>query len=80
MHGRRITRTVPTGVQGNDRPIVVTEEEWNCFELRMMMMLTITDPRLGDTDVRVTTLDRGEPDPTLFQVPPDYKIVGPLPH
>jgi hypothetical protein len=75
VHGRRITRTVPTGSQGNDRPMVFTEEEWNCFELRMMMLLTVTDPRFGETIVRATALDRSEPDPALFQVAPDYKII-----
>ena len=75
--GYRMTRTIPVGLQGNDRPLVYVKEEWDSYEMRMMMSLVSTDSRTGNVTVRVTTLDRGEPDPGLFQVPADYKIVEP---
>jgi hypothetical protein len=31
------------------------------------------DPRFGETVYRLTSITRGEPDPSLFQVPADYK-------
>jgi hypothetical protein len=31
--------------------------------------------RTGETTVRLDNFDRTEPDPVLFQVPPEYKIV-----
>jgi hypothetical protein len=74
-HGRRVTRTFPPGSQGNDGPIVVTEETWNCPELDMIILSKTSDPRSGETITRITDLDRSEPDLSLFQVPPDYTIV-----
>ena len=72
--GRRITRTIPAGVEGNDGPIIVTDEEWNCPELRVQFLRIHSDPRTGKTVTHFTSLDRSEPDASLFQVPTDYKL------
>jgi hypothetical protein len=34
-----------------------------------------SDPRFGEITYRLTRIDRREPPPSLFQVPPDYKIL-----
>jgi hypothetical protein len=35
-----------------------------------------SDPRTGDNTYRLTNINRAEPDPSLFQVPPDYTVIG----
>jgi hypothetical protein len=72
--GRRITRTIPAGAEGNDGPIIVTDEYWNCPELQVQCLRTHSDPRTGKTVTHFTSLDRSEPDASLFQVPTDYKL------
>lgn len=74
VQGRRITHVIPAGEQGNDRPITVVTERWLSQELNLAILLKTTDPRNGESTTRVTSLDRSEPDPSLFQVPPDYTI------
>jgi hypothetical protein len=33
-----------------------------------------SDPRTGEVVYQLKNISRGEPDASLFQVPPDYKI------
>jgi len=73
--GTRQTMTIPAGVFGNVAPINVVTERWYSPELKIVLESNRSDPRLGDVTYRVTTLMRGEPDPTLFTVPADYTIV-----
>jgi hypothetical protein len=73
--GTRVTNTIETGAIGNDRPIHVVSERWYSPELQTMVMTKHSDPRSGDEVFSVTNIRRGEPDPSLFQVPADYKIV-----
>jgi hypothetical protein len=37
-------------------------------------MSKTSDPRMGETTYRLTNILRAEPDPTLFEVPPEYTI------
>ena len=32
------------------------------------------DPRFGETVYRLTNIDRSEPSPEIFKVPPDFKV------
>jgi len=73
--GHRTTMTFPIDSEGNDRPIVRTSETWMSPDLKIMMLSKSSDPRSGESNVRITNLRRGEPDSTLFQVPADYTIV-----
>lgn len=73
--GTRTTITTAAGVEGNDRPLSRVCEQWLSPELKILMLSTCSDLRTGETTLRVTHLDRSEPDPGLFQVPPDYTIV-----
>jgi hypothetical protein len=73
-HGIRITRTIPVGAQGNDRPIVITDELWTSPELQRAVLTNRHDPLRGDTTTRLTNIVREEPSPDLFQVPADYTI------
>ncbi len=73
--GQRITTTYPVGVQGNDRPIVTTSENWMSRELGLTLLGKRNDPRSGESTTKVTNLSRVEPDILLFQPPPDYTVV-----
>jgi hypothetical protein len=73
--GTRITMVFPVGLVGNDQPITVTRETWESRDLHLILLSKSDDPREGETTVRVTQLDRTEPDPSLFQVPSDFTVV-----
>lgn len=72
--GTRYTRTIPTGQIGNEKPIVITTERWYSPDLQMYVMTKTTDPMRGDSVRQLTNIRMGEPDPSLFQVPPDYTL------
>ena len=75
VHGRRFTRTIPAGQIGNDQPIVSTNETWSAPSLGGLTLKSIDDdPRNGKTTREVVQLEPGEPDPALFQAPPDYQV------
>jgi len=73
--GMQTTMTIPEGAEGNDRPIEIVCENWESQELKLTMLSKCTDPLHGDHTTRVVSIDRSEPDASLFQVPPDFKIV-----
>jgi len=72
--GTRITRTIPAGRIGNDKPIQIVTERWYSPELQVNLMTKRTDPRSGTTTIQLTNISREEPASTLFQVPPDYTV------
>jgi len=72
--GTRRTETIPAGAIGNEKPLVVTSDRWFSPDLQITLKSVRNDPRMGQTSVTVSNLNRSEPDPSLFQVPPDYTI------
>jgi TonB family protein len=74
VEGKRITTTIPAGTFGNERPIEIVNERWFSPELKTVVMSRNSDPRTGETTYRLVNLRRGEPDASLFQVPPDYTV------
>lgn len=74
--GERVTTVIGAGTQGNDRDITVVTERWLSPDLGIEVLNKTTDPR-GDTTTELKNLSRTEPDPALFQVPPDYKLQAP---
>jgi hypothetical protein len=72
--GVRRTTTIAAGAIGNERPITVVSEEWTSPDLKMLVLSESTDPRVGKTTYRVVNIVRGDPDPSLFQVPADYTV------
>ena len=72
--GVRTTQTIPTGKIGNDRPIAITTEVWTSPELKTTILSKRNDPRTGEQTFKLTNVQRGEPDPSLFTVPSDFKI------
>jgi hypothetical protein len=75
VHGVRRSTTVPATVSGTGKPVVVTDETWYSEELHLDMLIKHDDPRTGQQTVKVTHVERNEPNPTMFQIPADYKVV-----
>jgi hypothetical protein len=72
VEGTRLTRVLASGEAGNERPIQVATEAWYSTELQTAVRTKTTDPRIGETDYKLTDIQRGEPDRSLFQIPADY--------
>jgi len=75
VKGVRVTQTYATGALGNDRPLTIVTEYWYAAELRIDLLMKRTDPRYGVQTVRVTELQREEPDAALFAIGQEYKVV-----
>jgi len=73
--GSRITTTYPIGYEGNDRPIVVSNETWVSRDLKLEIMRKSSDPHYGSNLREMTNIHKAEPDAALFQVPSDFTIV-----
>lgn len=74
VQGTRRIRTIPVGQIGNDKPIVITRDEWYSPDLQMVISSTRSDPRFGTTTFRLTNINRSEPPQSLFMVPQDYTV------
>ncbi|HEX3374118.1 MAG TPA: hypothetical protein VHS13_07915 [Edaphobacter sp.] len=72
--GTRLTVNYPVGFFGNDKPIITFHETWMSSDLKLVVLSVDDDPRTGTRITEVTNLDRGEPNPALFQVPEGYTI------
>ena len=73
--GTRISTTIPSGKMGNDKPIVVTSERWYSPDLKATVMTKHNDPWAGELVMQFTNVNGSEPDPSVFTVPSEYKIV-----
>ena len=75
VNGTRTTRTIPAGQIGNDRPLNIVTEVWTSPDLKTIVSSKRSDPRMGEQTFHLTNVSRGEPDASLFSVPPDFKVV-----
>lgn len=73
--GMRTTRIIPAGEIGNVRPIEIVDESWYSPELQMLLMTKHNDPRSGETSYRLTNIKRSDPEPSLFEIPPGYRML-----
>jgi len=73
-NGTRKTITIPAGQIGNEQPINIVTENWFSPELKMTIVSKRNDPRVGETEFRLTNIQRGEPAASLFQVPAGYEV------
>jgi hypothetical protein len=73
--GTRTTMTIPAGEIGNDKALNIVTEVWTSPELKTVVLSKRSDPRMGDQTFKLTNIVRAEPDPALFTVPSDFKIV-----
>jgi len=73
--GTRTTKTIAAGQIGNEKPIVIVTEVWTSPELKTVVMSKRSDPRIGEQTFQLTNIVRAEPDPSLFTVPADFKVI-----
>jgi hypothetical protein len=79
--GKRTTHTIAAGQIGNDKPLSIVTEVWTSADLKTVIYSKRSDPRMGDQTFKLTNIARSEPDPSLFSVPSDFKILdapGPI--
>src|SRR5262249_16683974 len=57
VQGHRGTITHPIGEFGNDKPMVMVDEQWVSSELGEVILLKRTDPRYGDSVIRLTDVN-----------------------
>ena len=73
--GSRFINTTEAGTVGNDRPLVSISETWKSEELGEILLRKTDDPQHGQMILRFSNIRRGEPDQSLFQIPPGFTIV-----
>jgi hypothetical protein len=73
-HGDRTTTTYPAGSRGNDEPLKESSERWVAKDLRIVVMTIHDSDENGVTTHKIKNLQRAEPDPATFEVPPDYTV------
>ncbi len=59
--GVRVTRTIPAGAIGNDKPIEVVTERWYSPDLQIAVMTMHTDPMMGTVTTKLVNVTRGDP-------------------
>lgn len=72
--GTRRVEILGAGSVGNEKPLTVVREWWVSRELSITLLSSTDDPRSGQNTTRMINIQRGEPDPQLFQVPTDYTV------
>ncbi len=72
--GTRITRTTEAGAPGTAMPMVSTTETWFSPELKLTILSETNNPQSGQTVTKLVSLQRSEPDASLFEAPPDYTV------
>jgi len=73
--GTRETITFRAGVLGNDQPIRIVNEIWYSPALQMNLLTVRDDPRFGTQTFTVTDIGTDVPDPKLFTLPADARII-----
>jgi hypothetical protein len=73
VHGMRETQKIPAAQSGTGKDIVVTDEYWYSYDLKMNLSVKHADPRTGSVTMTVAQLTRIDPDPSLFAIPAGYK-------
>lgn len=79
--GVRTTRPSHALLNGEGTAPSFTTETWCSEELGAMLVRATlpTGSSQAKTEQKLTKIVAGEPDPTLFQIPPDYRVVERIP-
>jgi hypothetical protein len=72
--GTRVTRMIPAGQIGNEKPILIVHETWFSNDLQMVVMSKRSNPWVGETTYTLTNIQRTEPAAALFAVPSDFTV------
>ena len=73
--GARREYTLPVGAINNEKPVKITVEQWYSPDLALIVKKSAKASLGGELDQEVENIVQGEPDPTLFTIPPDYSRV-----
>ena len=74
VKGTRYTNTIPAGQIGNEQPITSLQEIWLSPVLKIALLDKHDDPQSGQRITKLVNIRTTEPDPSLFQIPPDYTV------
>ena len=72
--GKLRSYEIPAGEVGNRNAITVSDESWYAPELQVTLLTKHSDPRVGESTYRLTSIRREEPAAALFAVPSDYTV------
>jgi hypothetical protein len=75
-HGVREIQSLPAAWGKAGTEVVLTDEYWYSDDLHMNVVVKHGDPRTGNVTMTLTQVTPGEPEPSLFQIPDDYKPAG----
>jgi hypothetical protein len=73
--GTRETQKLSLIAAGTDQPLTVTKEFWYSRQLGLNIVTKRDDPRTGREVFTVNDIHLTEPDPSLFTLPADARIV-----
>lgn len=73
--GQRRQYTLPIGTLGNEKPVVLTVDQWFSPELSLVVARSGTSSIGGEFGMQVENIVHGEPDAGLFLIPSDYTRV-----
>jgi hypothetical protein len=73
--GKLHTTVYPAGYQGRVEEVTTTDETWYSFRIQAQVRQVRTDPRNGDSEYQMKSIEVGEPGAGLFRVPDDYEVV-----
>ncbi len=69
--GTRTTRAIENS---SDQPITSVTETWFSRDLQMVVLSDTDDGQAGRSMMKLVDIVRSDPNPQLFQIPPDYTI------
>lgn len=72
--GARTTTTIAAGEIGNKQPAMIAYERWYAPALGRNVLIKCTDTRFGEAVFRLTNINRSEPAPDVFALPPADQI------
>jgi hypothetical protein len=65
--GRRYVNTTEAGQTS-------IGEQWYSPDLKFQLIYTIQDPATGNVDDKIIDIHRGDPDPSVFQLPEGFTV------
>ncbi|HWR13785.1 MAG TPA: hypothetical protein VN577_03095 [Terriglobales bacterium] len=69
----KITRTIPVGRMGNEHEMKIVVERWYSPDLKIVVLQKQRDS-MGSSVTEVKNVVPGEPEYSLFEIPPDYTV------
>jgi hypothetical protein len=73
--GSQRTYTLAAGAVGNEKPVIITVEQWSSPDLGLILMKTSRASTGGEVRYSLQQIVQAEPDADLFMVPADYRKI-----